>query len=117
MTPVQLSVSRGINPYVQDFAEHDEKPSALDMWAAAARQAAPGALYERLTMPDPDLPDAPQGWDPLDHLQGYEDYASQATQLQTPSDLEGWKARVRSQRIDRDVLRRSGFFGLGAEMA
>lgn len=117
MTPVKHGVSRGINPYVDDFAPHDEKPKALDIWNAAALQTIPGSIYQRIVMPDPDLPPAPQGWDPLDHLQGYEDYASQATQLQTPSDLAGWKARVDEERMNRAILQRSGFAGAGAELS
>jgi hypothetical protein len=117
LTPVQPTISAGINPYVGDMAPKDEKPEMLDLWSAAASQTTPGALYQRLTMPDPDLPDAPAGWDALDNLQGYEEFASQATGIQTPSELAGWKSRVDMQRIDRDVLRRAGFGGTAAELA
>lgn len=118
LTPVEQTVSVGRSPYVGlGAAPAPEKPEALNLWASAFRQTSVGALYERVTMPDPDMPAAPPGWDALDHLQGYEDFASQATHIQTPGELAGWKARVDEQRRDRDVLARAGFAGFGAGMA
>lgn len=89
----------------------------LDVMAAAARQSTlAGAGYERLINHDPDIPDAPPSWDPLDHVQGFEDYASDLADAQTPSDLEGRKARIKGMQSDREVLHKAGFGGVGAEL-
>lgn len=118
LLPVEQTVSVGRSPYVGlGAAPPEQKPEALDIWAAAARSVPGGSMYQRLSMPDPDLPASPAGWDALDHLQGYEEFASSATHIQTPSELAGWKARVDEQRRDGDVLRRAGFAGMGASMA
>lgn len=98
-------------------AEEQEPPSTLDVLASAARQSTlAGAAFARVTTPDPDMPDAPAGWDPLDHVQGFESYAHDLADAQTPSDLEGRKQRIREQEQDRQVLARSGIGGIGASL-
>lgn len=95
----------------------EASPGTIDVLAAAARQSTlAGAGYERLVSHDPDLPDAPPHWDPLDHVAGFEDYASDLADAQTPSDLEGRKQRIRGMQSDREVLHRAGFGGVGAEL-
>lgn len=91
--------------------------NALDVLAAAARGNVGGALYDRITTPDPDIPSAPPGWDPLDHVQGYEGHAKDLWDAQTPSQLEGRKMRIDRGRQDEEVLRKTGFWGTAAEMA
>ncbi len=96
----------------------EPEPGALEVLAAASRQATlPGAAYARVTTPDPDLPDAPPGYDPLDHAQGFEQFASRFVDASTPSEVEGIKTRIRNEQADRDVLRRAGLGGPVAEIA
>lgn len=92
-------------------------PGALDVVSSALRQSTlAGAGYERLVNHDPDMPDAPPHWDALDHIQGFEDYASDLADAQTPSHLEGLKSRIRSMQQDREVLHRAGFAGTATEL-
>jgi hypothetical protein len=53
-------------------------PSLLEVVGAAGRQATlAGAAYQRfIALPDPDGPDAPPDFDPLDHVEGFEHYAN-----------------------------------------
>jgi hypothetical protein len=93
------------------------RPSVLDTLAAASRVATmPGALVERLSNRDPDMPDAPEGWDALDNIQGYEEYAQDFIDVTTPSELAGRKARIDSLRADRQTLERAGLGGPVAEI-
>lgn len=95
----------------------EASPPTLDVMAAAARQSTlAGAAYERVVSHDPDMPDAPPDWDPLDYIQGFEDYAPDLADAQTPSDLEGKKSRIRGMQSDRDILHKAGFGGVGAEL-
>lgn len=92
-------------------------PGTLDVLSSALRQSSiAGAGYERLANHDPDMPDAPPNWDALDHIQGFEDFASDLADAQTPSDLEGAKSRIRGMQDDREVLHRAGFAGTAAEL-
>jgi hypothetical protein len=92
-------------------------PGALDVVSSALRQSSiAGAGYERLVNHDPDMPDAPPHWDALDHIQGFEDFASDLAEAQTPSHLEGLKSRIRSMQQDREVLHRAGFAGVATEL-
>lgn len=95
-------------------------PTALETLTAAARTAPiAGALYQRVTTPDPDMPDAPEGWDPLDNLP--EDMRDDNRVImslmnkQTPSDFYGEINRIREERANRQVLERAGWGGVGAE--
>lgn len=93
----------------------EETPSALNTLAAAARQSSlAGAAYARFSEPDPDLPAAPPGWDPLDHIHGFEEHARDLADAGSPSDLQGRMNRIRSEQQDREVLSRSGFGGMTA---
>lgn len=113
-TAVTGSVNSGL--FIQESAPQKD-PSTLDVLAAASRQSTlAGAAYERIINHDPDMPDTPPGWDALDHIQGYEDYASDLADAQTPSDLQGRLTRIKSMQEDREVLQRAGFGGVGAEL-
>jgi polyhydroxyalkanoate synthesis regulator phasin len=109
----QDAVAGAVNTGLFSRAQEPQaSPSKLDVLAAAARSSTlAGAAYERVTNHDPDEPDAPANWDPLDHVQGFEDYASDLAHAQTPAELEGKKNRIRSQQQDREVLARAGFAG------
>ncbi len=97
--------------------EANEPQSTLDVLAAAARQSTlAGSAYERIVSPDPDRPDAPPGWDPLDHIQGFEQYAADLSETETPSDLEGRKRRITDQQKDLEVLSKSGLGGGAASL-
>lgn len=92
-----------------------ETPPLMDTIAAAARQSTlAGAAVERILQHDPDMPEAPPGWDPLNDIAGYEDHAGALSTAQTPSHLQGMKDRIRSQRMDQDVLQRAGWGGKAA---
>jgi hypothetical protein len=92
-------------------------PPLLDTLAAASRTSTlPGAAYSRITNPDPDLPDAPEGWDPLDDIAGYEEHAHNFIDAQTPGELAGIKLRLDAERGDREVLQRAGIGGPAAEI-
>lgn len=96
----------------------EDSPSALDVLTAAARQSTiAGAITARALNQDPDMPTAPADWDPLDHIQGFEDYAHSLSDARTPSELEGRKARIREQEADKQVLARAGVGGAGASLA
>lgn len=102
------------------LAPHQDevRPSALDVTAAASRQATiAGAAYERfLGNPDPDDDDVPEGYDPLDDLAGYEDFATGFVGARTPADVVGIKRRIDQEQRDRDTLRRAGLGGPVAEI-
>ncbi len=108
--PVNQALLEPATPPPQD-------QSALDVLAAAARGNVGGALYDRVTTPDPDMPAAPPGWDPLDHVQGFEGYASDLADAQTPAQLEGRKQRILRSQQDAEVLGKTGFWGKTGEMA
>jgi hypothetical protein len=96
-------------------------PSALQTLTAAARTThVVGALYQRVTTPDPDMPDAPEGWDPLDNLpEDMRDDRSVLMSLmdkRTPSDFYGEINRIREERANRQVLERAGWGGIGSEL-
>lgn len=114
----QNAVATGINSGLMlKAAAPEEDSSMLDVLAAASRQSTlAGAAYNRITMPDPDMPDAPPNWDPLDHIQGYEEYASDLAHALTPSDLQGKITRIQGMQADRRVLARSGIGGTAAEL-
>lgn len=98
-------------------APEPDAPGVLDVLSAAARQSnIGGAAYARFANRDPDLPDAPEGWDPMDHLDGFEDDAFGLMDAQSPSDLQGRKNRILESRKDREVLQRAGWAGTGAEL-
>ncbi len=95
----------------------ERKDSTLDVLAAAARQTTlAGAGYERLSTSNPDLPDAPPDWDPLDHVQGFEEYAADLGDARSPSELQGMKNRLKVRRQDMDVLERAGGKGFAASL-
>lgn len=112
---VAIGLNTGAMP---PAAPPDPRPSLLDTLAAASRQATlAGSAYERfLGNPDPDGDYVPDGWDPLDHVRGYEDFADELVDARTPSELEGKKRRIRGEQQDRDVLRRAGLGGPVAEI-
>jgi len=100
-------------------AEPDpERPALLDTLAAASRQATlAGAAYERLTNADPDDVDPPPpGYDPLNDIAGYEDFASNFVYARTPGEVTGIKRRIDSERQDRETLARAGLGGPVAEI-
>jgi len=98
--------------------EEPESPALLDTLAAASRQATiAGAGYERLIgNPDPDDDGTPPGYDPLDDIQGYEDFAEVFADATSPSDVVGRKRRIDAERQDRETLRRAGLGGPVAEI-
>jgi hypothetical protein len=98
--------------------EPEESPPLLDTLAAASRQATlPGAGYERLIgSPNPDGPDAPPGWDALNNIAGFENYADRFIDADSPAEVAGIKSRIGQQERDRDVLRRAGLGGPVAEI-
>lgn len=95
-----------------------DPPSLLDATAAFARQTLPGRAYERLIANrDPDGPDAPDGFDPLDHVAGYEDDADAFMFADSPAEVAGIKARIDAKRADEDVMRRAGLGSTAAGVA
>lgn len=102
------------------LVEPPEEPneSALDVLAAASRQSTlAGAAYERfIASDDPDGPEAPPGFDPLDHVAGFEFDAHRFTEAETPAEVEGIKRRLRVEREDRATLTRAGLGGPVAEI-
>lgn len=113
----QDAVAGPINTGLMLPREEDDEPAVLDTLAAAARQSTlAGAGYARIANRDPDLPEAPPGWDALDHIAGYEDHAGALADSATPSDLAGRLSRINEQRTDRETLRRAGI-GPAAEIA
>jgi hypothetical protein len=106
----------GARPVAPEVPEGPE-PSALSTMTAGLRQTnIVSAAYERVTTPDPDLPDAPEGWDAADNLQGFEAHAWDLVSARTPSELEGRKQRILSEDADRETLRRAGWSGTGAQV-
>lgn len=94
-----------------------EAPGTLETLGAGFRQSNTlGAAYLYGKYPDPDMPDATPGWDPLDHIQGFEDSKFEAMDFTNPSQLEGWKRRKLVERQDRELLQRSGWGGVGSEV-
>ena len=63
-----------------------------------------------------ELDPVPAGFDPLDHVQGFESYARHFADARSPGEVEGIKRRIRSEEADRDVLRRAGIGGPAAEI-
>lgn len=111
----QSAVVGGVNSGLMLPQEAEVDPTTMQMLGAAARQSnILGAAYQRLTNRDPDMPDAPAGWDALDHVQGYEQYADRLADAATPSELQGRINRINAENQDKDVLRRSGFGGTAA---
>lgn len=104
-----------------DPAKPEPDPAALDVLAAASRQATlAGAGYERLLgNPDPDDDDdpVPPGYDPLDDIAGFEDHADTFRDARTPADVAGIKERIRGEQRDRETLARAGLGGPVAEIA
>jgi hypothetical protein len=101
-----------------DAPPEPESPALLDTLAAASRQATiVGAGYERLVgNVDPDDHGTPPGYDPLDDVAGYEDFASAFADATTPSDVMGIKRRINGERRDRETLSRAGLGGPVAEI-
>jgi hypothetical protein len=90
----------------------------LDTLAAASRIAfLPGAAYDRIANSDWRIHAAPQGYDPLDHIDGFEDFASDFYDARSPEDVDGIKGRIQNELADRDTLRRAGIGGTGAQIA
>lgn len=99
----------------------EEKPTwySLDGLAARARVSSyPGALYQRLTMPDPDGPQAPPDFDPLspESIAGFEDFADAFVTADSPAEVAGIKARIEAKNRDRELLTRAGVGGMVAEI-
>lgn len=100
-----------------DAPEVDREQPLLDVLAAAARQSTiAGAAYERFTNRDPDGPDAPPGFDALDHIAGFEFDAHRFVEAETPAEVEGIKRRLNAERADRVTLARAGLGGPAAEI-
>lgn len=102
------------------------EPTTLDTLAAAARQitlagAAQGRgwfdksnLIQNL---DPEVVDpTPPGFDPLDNVKGYEEFAKQFIHDTSPEQVAQRKRQIDRERADREVLSRSGAFGVGAQL-
>lgn len=105
---------------VRALPEEQPEPeeSTLDVLAAAARQSTfAGAAFERFTNQDPDDVDpAPEGFDALDHIAGYEDFAENFIGADTPGEVTGIKRRIDGERQDRATLARAGLGGPVAEI-
>jgi hypothetical protein len=96
-----------------------ERPGLLDTLAAASRQATiAGSAYERIVNHNPDDTDpVPDGFDPLDGIAGYEDYADDFADLRSPGEVAGLKSRIQEERGDREVLARAGLGGVAPTIA
>ena len=101
-----------------DMPDPGPSPSALDVAAAAARQATmAGSAYARWANQDPeDRAAPPPDFDALDHIDGYEQYADNFIEARTPAEVEGIKSRIREERSDREVLARAGLGGPAVEI-
>jgi hypothetical protein len=115
---LELAIAGAVNSNLFTPSEAPiERPSFLDTAAAASRQATlAGAGYARLSQSDPELADVPSNFDPLEHIQGFEDDAHLFVRASSPSEVEGIKQRLNLQRADQDVLRRAGLGGAGAQL-
>jgi hypothetical protein len=114
----QSAVAGAVNTGLFLPSETETDPTTMEMLGAAARESnIIGAGYQRLIHRDPDMPDAPAGWDALDHIQGYEQYAARLADAVTPSELQGRINRITAENQDKDVLRRSGLGGTASSLA
>lgn len=104
--------------FTQAAPLEEESPPVLDTLAAASRTAfLPGAIYERFANRDPNGPRGPAAFDPLSNIAGYEDFADKFVGADSPTEVEGIKARIGSERADRQTLQRAGIGGPAAEIA
>jgi hypothetical protein len=103
--------------FPRDPLGEPQSPPILDTLAAASRRTFPGGLYERIANRDPDGPDTPPGFDALDHIQGFEDFADEFVTADSPAEVEGIKSRLTSTMRDRETLHRAGLGGAAAEIA
>lgn len=104
--------------FAQPAAPVEERPAALDTLAAAARQSAfVGGLYDTLTDPSRRTFTPDDAYDPLDDLDGFEQFADRLMYAQSRDEAAFMKARIRSELADRDTVARAGGWGLAASLA
>lgn len=110
----QVFPSQGGLTFTQEPAAPE--PSALDIGASLSREVTlAGAAYSRISNPDfGDSTEYPE-FEPLDNIQGYEDFADDLAYAKSWAELNGKKSRIDQHRQDRDTLRRSGI-GPGLEL-
>ncbi len=94
-----------------------ERPPALDVLAAASRQAnIAGSLYDAVANGTPTTPEVADGYDALDDIAGYEDFAERFITADNPSQTRAIKARIDQEQRDRKTLGEAGGWGLAATL-
>lgn len=99
----------------------EEAEGFWDTAAAAARQSnVVGSLYERLSSEGLETFTEPKrvaGYDPFTEIDGFEDFGSRFARSDSSAETQLIKSRIRSERADRDVLRRAGGWGVASSIA
>lgn len=93
-------------------------PPALDVAAASLRQSSlVGGAYE--TAVEGGFKGTPpqSGYDPLDDIQGYEEFATRFLSSRSPQETATIKQRLQSDMADRRTLGQAGGWGVAASMA
>lgn len=92
-------------------------PSTLDLWDAALSQNnVVTSLYDRLR-DGTSTPKPVPGYDPLTDVSGYEDLARRFINSRSPEETQQIKNRINEERINNDIIARSGWGGVAASMA
>ena len=106
-------------PEVESIEE--VRPDASAVLGAAFRQNnIVSSLYERLTTEGLDTfttPPRVEDYDPFTDISGFEDFAERFVRSGSPAETLRIKERIRSERTDRDILRRAGGWGVASSMA
>lgn len=93
-------------------------PRWTDLWTAAMQDNTAesisrfaGDAFEK------SLNEPIQGYDPFQNIQGYEDYAANFVEAQSPGDVAIIKRRIDEERRSRDTLASGGAAGLSVALA
>lgn len=95
------------------------QPPAPDLFAETipaafrAQNIVASALARRIGPQAPAVP----GFDPFDHIEGYEDYARQFLNADSPDDVARIRSQIDRELRDRDTLAAAGTAGVLAQIA
>lgn len=81
--------------------------------AFRAQNIVASALARRVGSPAPPVP----GFDPFDHIEGYEDYAREFLGADSPDDVARIRSQIDRELRDRDTLAAAGTAGVLAQIA
>lgn len=94
------------------------KPDALDVAAASLRQSSlVGGAYETAIEGGFKTTPPQAGYDPLDDIDGYEEFAPRFLSSRSPQETATIKQRIQSDLADRRTLGQAGGWGIAASMA